>query len=322
MSQRKNKISNDEIKQTESSTTIIGEKKIKFESPPHEFIGLRLLRFIAIVLWAITATVIVWMSVPFNYISDPILKKFNVKRRYFLLEFLSRMWGKGLLWIMNIKVITEGLELYDDFKEQPSVLAYSHTSYLDPVILQGYSPIPCKFIFKRELLYIFPMVFLLAHIVGHIPINRKKKHSAIESINEAAEAMIKKDICVAVSPEGTRSKDGNLKEFKKGPFHLSLKSKSNIVPVVFFGNYQLWKSSCFFPYSGTVCIRFLPTIQLEKDDTVESLSGRVRESMLKSLHKPPKNFNPFCETGSSHTIFYLILMGTIIFSTLKFFSII
>ncbi|KAN0027823.1 hypothetical protein ACTFIV_009647 [Dictyostelium citrinum] len=314
MSQRKK-----ENKITEIDESAL-EQKITFGPVPHEFFGFRILRFIVIITWAIIVTTLVWSSIPFGFILDPIYKKYNISKWYSPLEIASRAWSIGILWVLNIKVRTEGFELYKDYKQQPSVLMYSHSSYLDPIVLQGYSPIPCKYIYKKELIYFFPWLFLLAYFVGHIPINRGKKNSAISSINDAATIIETKKYCVAISPEGTRSKDGNLIEFKKGPFHLAMKSNSTIVPVVFFGNNQIWNANTFFPHSGSLVVRCLPPIKISKDDTVDSISKKVRIEMLKSLHTKPVDYKTFSETGISHTVLYLSVLSYIVYTGLNWFG--
>ncbi|KAK5583417.1 hypothetical protein RB653_005010 [Dictyostelium firmibasis] len=314
MSQRKK-----ENKITEVDDSAL-EEKIIFGPVPHEFFGFRILRFIVIITWAIIVTTLVWLSIPFGFILDPIYKKYKISKWYSPLEMASRAWSIGILWVLNIKVRTEGFELYKDYEQQPSVLMYSHSSYLDPIVLQGYSPIPCKYIYKKELIYLFPWLFLLAYFVGHIPINRGKKNSAISSINDAASIIETKKYCVAISPEGTRSKDGNLIDFKKGPFHLAMKSNSTIVPVVFFGNNQIWNSNTFFPHSGNLVVRCLPPIKIEKDDTVDSISKKVRVKMLKSLHTRPVDYKTFTDNGIFHTILYLGSLSYIIYTGLNWFG--
>lgn len=48
--------------------------------------------------------------------------------------------------------------------------------------------------------------------------------------------LIKKGISVFLFPEGTRSKDGNMLEFKDGGFKIATKSKCPIVPVGITGS--------------------------------------------------------------------------------------
>ncbi|KYQ90537.1 hypothetical protein DLAC_09162 [Tieghemostelium lacteum] len=290
------------------------------QTPPNEFKLFKLIRLTAVLLWVCTFTVLVWIIMPLNLIVlDPLCKYFRVRSKNYSLEILSRFWAKSILFLLNIKIVIEGDQHLEICQEKATVMVYSHSSYLDPVILQAYSPIPSKFIFKRELLYILPVVFVLAALVGHIPINRKKKDAAIDSINDAAEVVSKYNKCVTISPEGTRSPDGNLQSFKKGAFHLALKSQSTISPVVFFGNHLLWPPTQLLPNSGTSYVRFLNPYRIPQDSTVDSLLDQTREVMLKSLESPPKNFQTFpSKPSAKHSFIFLIIMIPLLYNIFKF----
>eukprot|EP01132_Coremiostelium_polycephalum_P004088 gene4088-5116_t len=278
------------------------------------------IRFLSILLWVFTFTIIVWISVPLTIIFiDPFLKKLKVRKYYFPLEILSRAWARGIIWLLNVEVKLEGADLLRACECKPTVMMYTHASYLDPVVMQGYSPIPSKFIFKKELLFLLPVVFILAYLVGHIPINRKKKQAAIDSINEAASSIIKYNRCVSISPEGTRSKDGELQPFKKGPFHLAINTKAMIAPVCVYGAYDLWPSKNFFPNSGTIVARFLPPFEIPKESTVDSLLDLTRHKIEEAVSKPPANFNPFPTKPSiSHSLFFIFGMTTLFYLVLKY----
>ena len=57
---------------------------------------------------------------------------------------------------------------------------------------------------------------------GHIIIDRRNHDSAIKTMREAEESLRKRPRSVLVFPEGTRSRDGRLKDFKKGAFVLAI----------------------------------------------------------------------------------------------------
>ncbi|CAM9922779.1 unnamed protein product, partial [Phaeothamnion confervicola] len=66
---------------------------------------------------------------------------------------------------------------------------------------------------------------------------------------------------VAVAPEGTRSKTGQLQPFKKGAFHLQEQLAWPVLPVVVQGAFELCPPCAAFPLSGQVVLRYLPAIQ-------------------------------------------------------------
>ena len=80
-----------------------------------------------------------------------------------------------------------------------------------------------------------PLLGISMRNAGYIAIDRKNPKNAIKSMNKAA-IRIRNGASVLVFPEGTRSPDGNLQSFKKGAFHLALKSGCDIIPVAVVGS--------------------------------------------------------------------------------------
>jgi 1-acyl-sn-glycerol-3-phosphate acyltransferase len=105
----------------------------------------------------------------------------------------------------------------------------NHQSFFDVFVLLSGIPTEFKFVLKKELMKIFPLGIAMRK-VGQISIDRHSSKNAADSLNRAA-AKMKAGISVLIFPEGTRSPDGRLGAFKKGGFHLALKSGCEIVPV-------------------------------------------------------------------------------------------
>jgi 1-acyl-sn-glycerol-3-phosphate acyltransferase len=61
---------------------------------------------------------------------------------------------------------------------------------------------------------------------------------------------------LAVSPEGTRSKTGHLRPFKKGGFHLAQQLEWPILPVSIHGAFDLWPPKSGFTRCGCVELRY------------------------------------------------------------------
>eukprot|EP01133_Synstelium_polycarpum_P011991 gene11991-14006_t len=267
-------------------------------------------------IWIIIITTILWLVAPFAlFIIDPIMRKMGIRVYYSPLEFVMRSWSRVLCWIWNITVHVEGTEHPLKVDNTPAVLMYSHASNLDPIILMGYTPLPARFIFKKELLIFVPFVFLIGYLVGHIPIDRKKHKSAIESINYSAKIIRERNACVVIAPEGTRSLDGKLQEFKKGPFHMALKTEAMVVPATIFGNHELWPVKNVLPSSGHVHLRYLPPFKVNANDEMDTLLTSTRNMMLKSLCNPPKDFKPFPEPILiTHAAIWLGFVSCVFFS--------
>eukprot|EP01116_Phalansterium_solitarium_P002362 TRINITY_DN12325_c0_g1_i1.p1 TRINITY_DN12325_c0_g1~~TRINITY_DN12325_c0_g1_i1.p1 ORF type:complete len:335 (+),score=10.45 TRINITY_DN12325_c0_g1_i1:52-1005(+) len=195
-------------------------------------------------------------------------------------ELVERLWCWGFLKVLGVEVIAEGTE---HVVADPTIIMFSHASNLDSMLVYGASPVKPKFIFKKSLLYRMPLLFPLAALLGHVSIDRSKIDQAIQSLEKAARQIRDEHVSIAISPEGTRSRTGELMPFKKGPFHLAKSVGAPITPAVIFNNFNLWRPKQLLPHCGDVRIRFLPQIPVTPEDTVESLQAKVRCSMEEAL---------------------------------------
>ena len=90
---------------------------------------------------------------------------------------------------------------------------------------------------------------------GHIFVDRSKSEKALESINRSKLSLIKNPRSVLLFPEGTRTTDGTLKQFKKGGLLLGIETNIPIVPVAFVGTYDLLPKGSWRVKSNSVEIR-------------------------------------------------------------------
>ena len=84
---------------------------------------------------------------------------------------------------------------------------------------------------------------------------------------------------LTIFPEGTRTRTGYMSEFKKTFAILSKELNVPIVPVRITGAYQAWPRTRKFPNTTPVQVEYLPPIYPTEDDTYDTLSKRVRQSI-------------------------------------------
>lgn len=136
------------------------------------------------------------------------------------------LWSKYTIKTIGIELEVKGLE---NIPEEPCVFIGNHTSILDIPIMFYTIDRMVGFIAKKEILKVPVLGTWLEK--GHcIPLDRENPREAIKTINYGVE-LLKKGYSLAIFPEGTRSKDGKLGEFKKGSLKLATKSKAPIVPI-------------------------------------------------------------------------------------------
>jgi 1-acyl-sn-glycerol-3-phosphate acyltransferase len=120
---------------------------------------------------------------------------------------------------------------------------------------------------------------------GFVSINRRNRTSAIESLKEAA-AKMKAGTNIWISPEGTRSRTGELAEFKKGGFVMAIETGATIVPVTITGTYGVLPPKTSGVRLGRqITVRFHPPIDAGSYtlENKEALMADVRTAISGSI---------------------------------------
>jgi 1-acyl-sn-glycerol-3-phosphate acyltransferase len=142
-----------------------------------------------------------------------------------------RVWGPSCLWLAGCRRLGAPLP---PLPTGPLIFACNHESALDIWALVEYLPRSVRFVAKRELFHV-PVFGWYLRLGGHVPVDRGDRARAIASLREAA-ARVRAGTSLIVFPEGTRSRDGRVQPFKKGPFALALESGVPVVPVAVAGS--------------------------------------------------------------------------------------
>ena len=135
-------------------------------------------------------------------------------------------------------------------------------------------------LFRSELSRV-PFLGPAANAIGHIELDRGNRSSAFAAYDRAA-AKVKGGISAIVFAEGTRSREGKLQPFKKGPFVLAIAAQVPVVPVCCIGAYELLPPGSISPRPGRVTVRIgrpIATVGLGYESRDE-LADRARQAML------------------------------------------
>jgi 1-acyl-sn-glycerol-3-phosphate acyltransferase len=134
----------------------------------------------------------------------------------------------------------------------------NHTSSADAPAVVGAIPRRIAILLK-ESLFQWPIVgqaFTLAHFV---PVNRNSRESAIHSVEKATQSM-REGQSFLIYPEGTRSPDGRLQEFKKGAVVMAINAGVQIVPVACSGAHRVMEKRSLVIHPGEIVVEFLEPI--------------------------------------------------------------
>jgi 1-acyl-sn-glycerol-3-phosphate acyltransferase len=144
---------------------------------------------------------------------------------------IANLWARMLLWLTNTRV--EVIGGHNVMMNRPQIFMANHQSDFDILIVLAHIPGQFRWIAKKELFKI-PVFGKAMRNAGYIEIDRQNHEKALQSLEEAAQK-IREGKSVVTFPEGTRSRDGKIKPFKQGMFHLAIRSGVPIVPISIIG---------------------------------------------------------------------------------------
>ncbi len=227
--------------------------------------------------WTLVVVVLLFL-----FIGVPIVILGYLLRRLFGVEDFVHPFAKFgcKVWIRSFgaRVHVSGQEHL--VPGQAYVFASNHQSNVDPPFLFAYLGPITGAIAKKELTK-FPVMkqgFPLAHVV---PIDRSNRESAIESTRRGA-AELKKGYSLMAFPEGTRTVDGRVKEFKKGVFFMAIEAGVPVVPVVVNDTRLVWRKGGNVITPGDIYLEILPPVSTDgyNEDNIEELVERVRSQIV------------------------------------------
>ena len=157
----------------------------------------------------------------------------------------------------------------------------NHVSNLDPPVLVPLIPRRTSVLAKKELWRI-PILGKALDLAEIVPVERRNRDAARQSIKRAGEVM-RHGINMTIYPEGTRSPDGRLLPFKKGPFHLAAETGFPIVPVTILGTEEMLPKGRNIVKSGTATLVFHPPVDPKQFSAREELMEAVRQAINSAL---------------------------------------
>jgi len=199
----------------------------------------------------------------------------DVRPLYHVSTFLG-ITGVRLVGIKIREVGRENLKPGQNY-----IFMSNHASNLDPPIEIPRVRERCSVLVKKELFRV-PILGVGMRIARLVPVDRSNREAAIESVREGVE-VLRTGLNMMIYPEGTRTPDGKLLPFKKGPFHLAMESGVPIIPLTILGTYEAWPKHRFALKPGTVTVVYHPAIDPKNYADRDALMTAVRDSIAGAL---------------------------------------
>lgn len=199
-----------------------------------------------------------------------------------LCNFYGHAVGRAVLACAGATPVVKNRERI--VASMPAIYIANHTSTLDAFISIWLCPYGACGVFKKEAAWI-PFFGQLLLLSGHLLLDRKNTSNAVETLKDIAVLMKEKRLGVWMMPEGTRSKDGRLRAFKKGFVHLAIATGLPVVPVAIHGAHRNWPLGPLNFQPITLEIDVLPAIDTStwKEDTAAVHAAYVYEVLRAAL---------------------------------------
>src|ERR1700733_760889 len=194
------------------------------------------------------------------------------------------------MWITNTGVRAAGIKIEISGLEnipagRSCIFMSNHVSNLDPPVVLPLLPGRSSVLLKQELMSI-PILGKAMRLAKFVPVARGSRRDAAQASVEAAGDALRSGLHIMVFPEGTRSPDGRLSTFKKGPFFLAEQTRAPIVPIAVSGTQNLMRKGSSAITRGLARIQVLPPIEPGDYETREDLLRAVRKAIADAL--PPE----------------------------------
>jgi 1-acyl-sn-glycerol-3-phosphate acyltransferase len=212
---------------------------------------------------------------------------------YSLLVGNVRWLYRIAMWIANAGVRAAGVRIeaigFENIpQDRPCIFMCNHVSNLDPPVVLPILPGQTAVFLKKELMSI-PILGYAMRMGKFIPVERGGRRDAAQASVAAASDALRSGLNILVFPEGTRSKDGRLSTFKKGPFFLAMETMAPVVPVVISGTERMMRKGSAAILPGVARVEMLPVIEPKDFENREDLLRTVRARIAEAL---PERMKP------------------------------
>jgi 1-acyl-sn-glycerol-3-phosphate acyltransferase len=200
----------------------------------------------------------------------------NVAPLYNVSMWIARMG----LSLARVKVAVEGTSSIPS--HTACIFMSNHVSNLDPPALLPVIPGRTSAFIKRVLLKI-PVLGYGFRLAEFIPVDRDGRVESAQQSVATAREVLARGHHITTFVEGTRSSDGHMLPFKKGPFYLAMEAGAPCVPISIYGTEALMSKGSFRIRPGTAHIVFHPPLYPANYATREELSDAVRAAIASGL---------------------------------------
>ena len=211
---------------------------------------------------------------------------FGAFKQVKILNRIIFYWTYFSLGFYGIEVKAFGLENLP--RHRGRLFVFNHQSHFDILAVHRVADITLRFGAKIELFKI-PLFGHAMSIAGALPIVRDNR-AEVFRVYKQSEIRLAQGESFILAPEGTRQSAPKIGSFKRGPFVFAVNAKSEIIPTVIVGAYEILSKKDWLPNIGrlrsTIEVHFLAPVSTEgREQDLLTLTNEVRAQMEKCFNE-------------------------------------
>ena len=133
-----------------------------------------------------------------------------------------------------------------------------------------------------------PLLGRAMKMAKFVPVERGGRRDAAQANVRAAAEALRSGLHIMVFPEGTRSEDGRLADFKKGPFYLAMETGARVVPMAISGTESMMPKGSLRIIPAVARVEFLPAVDPAQFASRQALIEAVRSEIAAALPEKMK----------------------------------
>ena len=162
----------------------------------------------------------------------------------------ASFWAKCWCWLLFVRIEVKNRHLID--KKTSYVFVANHQGAYDIFSIYGFLGHNFRWMMKKSLEKI-PFVGIACKCAGHIMVDRSSAQSIKTTMDEAKERL-RDGMSLVIFPEGARTWDGKMRDFKRGAFKLGVEFNLPIVPITIDGSFKVMPRTTFQIRPGKITL--------------------------------------------------------------------
>lgn len=202
----------------------------------------------------------------------------KLPQRWHVSDRVALTWAMMFLKLAGLSYEVEGR---DNLRpDRPQIIVSNHISNLDPMLHWiTLWPLHYRYLAKKEI-YRIPIFRWFIRSMHMIKVDRGAGPEGFDDLNREVSRVFGLGYSLLIYGEGTRSRSGAVKNFKKGPFVIAEALEAPILPVTIHGADQAWAPGDWLMRGGHARVVIHPMVEFA--GSIEEMREKVRTTITDS----------------------------------------